>query len=256
LHRLRSEASWQKKNPAQNAEKICHDALVHALLVYRPEQRVRLAPCHTRRALLFAAVGACAFAAKPSDFWNKEDPARWTSAEIQRLLTDSPWAKGIDVHLEGEGPGANTERSSGRLGRSANTSVPNPELKPKFPGTVRWASAKPILTALKMELPHELAGHYVISVSGVPVISGTSADDSFDALKQVSFLQMKGKDAIQPGIIQAHPDDTSTVLFGFLPSMVDVSMEKAVNFSTKLGPLDVRAKFNLKEMRYRGELSL
>jgi hypothetical protein len=229
---------------------------VHASLVYRPEQCILLTACHTRRALLLAALGACAFGAKPADFWNKEDPAHWTSAEIQRLLTDSPWAKGIDVHLPGEGPHAEADLSNGRRGRSGSASVPNPELKPKFPGTVRWASAKPILVALKMELPPDLAGHYVISVSGVPVISGTSADDSFDALKLVTSLQMKGKEAIQPGVIQANPEDTSTVLFGFLPSMVDVSGEKTVNFSTKLGPLDVRAKFNLKEMRYRGELSL
>jgi hypothetical protein len=229
---------------------------VHASLVYRPEKRIQSAPCHTRRALLFAAAGACAFGAKPSDFWNKEDPAHWTSADIQRLLTDSPWAKGIDVHLEGEGPHADPDLSNSRRGRSGSASVPNPDLKPKFPGTVRWASAKPILAALKMELPPELAGHYVISVSGVPVISGTSADQSFEDLKLVTSLQMKGKEALQPGIIQANPEDTSTVLFAFLPSMVDISGEKAINFVTKLGPLDVRAKFNLKEMRYRGALSL
>jgi hypothetical protein len=252
---LCAKAGREKKNPAKT-DAICHDALVYASLVYRPKQRIPVDFCHTRRALLLAAAAACAFGAKPSDFWNKEDPAHWTSAEIQRLLTDSPWAKGIDVHLPGEGPGADPERSSGRRGRGSSGSVPNPELKPKFPGTVRWASAKPILMALKMELPHELAGHYVISVSGVPVISGTSADDSFEDLKQVTSLQIKGKEAIQPGIIQANPEDTSTVLFGFLPSMVEVSGEKAASFSTKLGPLDVRAKFNLKEMHYRGELSL
>ncbi|HMF78627.1 MAG TPA: hypothetical protein VK604_23425 [Bryobacteraceae bacterium] len=224
-------------------------------------------PGNTRRALLLAAAGACipswnrVFGAKRVDFWNTEDPAKWSSGEIQKLLTESPWAKGIDVQLPGYGPGPGAGQSGGgRGGRKSrggtNGSAPNPGLSPKFPGTVRWASAKPILMALKMELPHELAGHYVISVSGVPVISGASSDDSFDGLKQVTLLRPKGKDSIPPGIIMADSQDTSTLLFGFLPQLADLSGEKPVSFSMKMGPLNVKAKFNPKEMRYRGDLAL
>jgi hypothetical protein len=214
----------------------------------------------SRRSLIVSALAACACAAKPPEFWNTEDPGNWSSAEIQQLLNASPWAKPVNLHLPGSGPNPGTTRPAGRSGRYSRNSgpitAPDPGLSPNFQGTVRWASAKPIQLALKLELPPEFAHHYVISVSGVPVISGSSSDESYDALKQVTSLQAKGKDPIQPGIIQPDSKDTSTLLFGFLQQLVDVSDAKLLSFSTAMGPLQVKARFNPKEMQYRGELAV
>ncbi len=144
----------------------------------------------------------------------------------------------------------------GSSGGATNPSASSP----RFPGVVRWVSAKPMLLALKLQLPADLEHHYVIGVSGLPVISGhsggTDNTDSFEALKEVTSLQVKGQDPAQPGIIQEDPNDTSTLLFGFLNQFLDLTKAKTATFTTALGPLNVKAKFDLARMTYKGELAV
>src|ERR1017187_6711042 len=42
----------------------------------------------------------------------------------------------------------------------------------EYHGVVRWVSAKPIQEALKSPVPEGLANAYVISVSGIPIVTG------------------------------------------------------------------------------------
>lgn len=205
------------------------------------------------------------FSAKSSEFWNTEDPSQWSSEQIQQLTTDSPWAKPVTAEVKAYSPqtgglGGGGRRGGGtRMGRSGGTSNPSAS-SPKFPGVVRWMSAKPILLALKLQLPPDFAHHYVIGVTGLPVVSGHSegADntDSFEGLKEVTYLQVKGQEAAQPGIIQQDPNDTSTVLFGFLNQFLDLTKAKTATFTTTMGPLNVKAKFDLARMTYKGELAV
>lgn len=205
------------------------------------------------------------FAAKSSDFWNTEDPSQWTSEQIQQLTTDSPWAKPITAEVKAyspQTPGAGVGGRRGgstRIGRSGGSSNSS-AASPKFPGIVRWVSAKPMLLALKLQLPPDFAHHYVIGVTGLPVISGHAAgaddSDSFDPLKDSTYLQLKGQEAAQPGIIQQDANDTSTVLFGFLNQFLDLTKAKTATFTTTMGPLNVKAKFDLARMTYKGELAV
>src|SRR5271167_4461190 len=54
----------------------------------------------TRRGVLMLASGV-GFAAwgrlygANSEFWNKKEPAEWTSAEIDQLISKSPWARQV-----------------------------------------------------------------------------------------------------------------------------------------------------------------
>lgn len=210
-------------------------------------------------------VRAWPFAAKFSDFWNNEDPSQWTSEQIHELTTDSPWAKSITAEVKAYSPqtpaaGVGGRRGgSTRMGRSGGSSNPSAS-SPKFPGVVRWVSAKPMLLALKLQLPPDFAHHYVIGVTGLPVISGhgEGADnsDSFEGLKEATYLQVKGQEPAQPGIIQQDPNDTSTVLFGFLQQFLDLTKAKTATFTTTMGPLNVKAKFDLARMTYKGELAV
>jgi len=203
--------------------------------------------------------------AKSSDFWNTEDPSEWSKDEIQRLITDSPWAKPVTGEVkeyvpQSSGGGSGGRRGGGgRMGRTGGSSRSSPN-SPKFPGVVRWVSAKPMLLALKLQLPLDFTQHYVIGVSGLPVISGHGAgaadNDSYDPLKETTYMKVKGQDAIQPGIIQQDPHDTSTVLFGFLDQFLDLSKAKVVTFTTSMGPLNVRTRFELAHMTYKGELAV
>lgn len=200
------------------------------------------------------------FPAKSQEFWNTEDPSQWSKEEIQQLSTDSPWAKPVSATVEAystQSPNAAGGRGGGRrYSRNSSTGT----TLPKFNGTVRWLSAKPMLLALKLQLPPDFANHYVIGVSGLPVISGhgegSDNTDSYDLLKESSFLETKGQEPAQPGIIQADPNDTSTLLFGFLNQFLDFSKAKSATFSAQMNPLSVKVKFDLTRMLYKGELAV
>lgn len=142
---------------------------------------------------------------------------------------------------------------------------------PSVQGTVRWESAKPVVEAMKAPLPDAFANHYVISISGFPLNGGRrrsqddsdsnssqSTDDMLDQLKSLTFLEPKGRDGAQPGVVQKSPSSGGgTIWFGFSKELLALKPEdKEVTFSTKLGRLLVKTKFNLKDMIYHGELAL
>jgi len=159
--------------------------------------------------------------------------------------------------------GGGMGRGRGRGGRQAAQS---------FKATIRWESAKPILEALKTPLPEAFADHYVISVSGLPLNSerrrtapdqedraesSQTPDEILDHLKVVTLLEPKGRDGAQPGIAQLQPSSAGrSVLFGFSKEILALKPDdKEVTFSTRVGRSNIKAKFNLKDMIYHGELA-
>ncbi|MEO7143481.1 MAG: hypothetical protein ABI165_08255 [Bryobacteraceae bacterium] len=57
------------------------------------------------------AVAVCAVVLYAADAWKTEDSSKWTSEDIQKILTDSPWAKRVNVS-----GGTSGERRGGRMG--------------------------------------------------------------------------------------------------------------------------------------------
>jgi hypothetical protein len=149
-----------------------------------------------------------------------------------------------------------------------------------YKGTVRWESAQPVLDALKTPLPDAFANHYVIAVIGFPLPAPQrryqdeqgdnpsrqsqddnpprrSQDDTFDNLKQFTTLQPKGKELAQAGVVQQQTSSNSNLLFGFSKDSLTLTKnDKEVLFSTTLGRLVIRAKFDPKEMLYHGQLAV
>lgn len=200
------------------------------------------------------------FPAKTEDFWNTEDPSQWTKEQVTQLSSDSPWAKPVTAEVKAYSPGSNSGGGGRRMRGGRNSTATGSSTAPKFPGTVRWVSAKPMLLALKLQLPPDFEHHYVIGVSGLPIVSGhgEGADntDTYDLLKESSYLETKGQEPAQPGVIQADPNDTSTLLFGFLNQFLDFSKAKSATFSAEFNPLSVKVKFDLTRMIYKGELAV
>jgi hypothetical protein len=203
--------------------------------------------------------------APEDDFWNTKAPESWTPEEIEALTTKSPWAKPVSAQVNAYSPLSNTGGGGRRgMGRSTSRAGANSGVgSPKFQGVVRWASAKPIRLALKLQFPPSLAAHFVISVSGLPIVSGhgnddssSGAADSYDGLKAQTSLQVKGQEAIQPGVIEPDKNETSTLYFGFLPQLVQLDGDKTVTFTTIMAPLNVKAKFELKQMKFKGDLAI
>jgi hypothetical protein len=229
----------------------------------------------TRRVALLslggiAATGWTRLFAGGADFWNKKDPSEWSGEEVNQLTTKSPWAKEVSSSYTpsgGRGPASSTPDGGG-LGGHRSREIPGIPSQP-YKGTIRWESAKPVMDALKAPLAEVFADHYVISVTGFPVTafgggkprsgSNASMEDVLDHLKGITFLQAKDKRDVQPGIVQQPPAGTlgTTILFGFSKEIITLTPDdKEVVFVTEFGRLGIKAKFNLKEMLYRGELAI
>jgi hypothetical protein len=243
----------------------------------------------TRRELLLAGLSLApsirAVAYSSGEFWNDKPASEWSEKETERLLTKSPWAKQFSTEIsfasmptrDGPGPGGGTP--GGRAG-GAPTGGPGmggpgvdggPGAASGGPGggfrikaVVRWESAAPIREASKRQFPSDPAGCYIIGVSGLmPRGDAAGAQPrrpnergQTEALRETSVLQRKGKDSIVP----VHIDEVATdnILLFYFPNDTDpISLDdKEVIFRTKLGPIEVKARFAVKEMRYQGKLAL
>ena len=212
-----------------------------------------------------AAAGTTTLLAADVDFWNKKEPAEWSSDEIERLLTKSPWAKEVAGIYEEGAQGSSSSRlgqigeqvgvngagaGRGKRGRGAATGPAQAK------GAVVWESAAPILAARKKALPPEFKDHYVIGVSGI-ALPQMADDQLFDQLKQFTSMQPNDQPPVQPGVARKLEGSANAILLGFSFDAVELTAEdKSIAFTTWLGHLVIKTKFETKDMLYRGKLAL
>src|ERR1700694_5961109 len=77
---------------------------------------------YTRILQLGAAGLACAVALLATDFWKTKDSSQWTSEEVNKLLSDSPWAK--EMNVTSQQPGADQRRGNGTGRRGGGIGFP------------------------------------------------------------------------------------------------------------------------------------
>ena len=67
-----------------------------------------------------------------------------------------------------------------------------------------------------------------------------------------------GRRDAQPGVVQQPVSAAyGTIWFGFDRDYLNIKQDdKEASFTTQFGRLTIKAKFNLKEMLYRGELAI
>jgi hypothetical protein len=174
---------------------------------------------------------------------------------------------------EGGGRGG---RGGGRGGDIEGGSAPQgPEV------VVRWENAPPVLEATKLKLPADLVDHYAISITGLPpqmlaaILAGgrgrgegappEAAQPEDPAERQKAMLDRllhsvtltaKGRDP-QGADLMRQAFNNQTLIFGFAKQGFPLSpTDKDVQFQLKLGALTVKAKFEPKEMTYKGVLAL
>jgi len=63
-----------------------------------------------------AVLGLCVLDLPGDDFWNKKKPGDWSSEEVQRVLTDSPWARPAKVSREAGGSRQGSPEGRGGTG--------------------------------------------------------------------------------------------------------------------------------------------
>ena len=210
-----------------------------------------------------AAFGCRAFGAK--DFWNDRKPEQWTPAEVKELLSKSPWAKDAEVKDNGEVGSVGAPRAGRRAqtsrtqGGTAQSSSPKIEWK----ACVRWDSALPVREALKGAGPKDFEQFYILNVIGNLPNAIPSADNPGDQaalayMKETTKLQHKGDEIHLARLEDAPASELSPagVWFYFSRMLALMPEDKEATFVTKMGPLEVKCKFTLKDMLYHGNLEL
>ena len=221
----------------------------------------------TRRSVMLAAMGVPAavqgLASAAKEFWDEKFPEDWTAAEVQLIVNDSPWAQKAEVKFNG-GPGgtAGFSRSgyyspADQVKYSGGAATPSPGT---FHALVRWASAKPVCAANK-GTPDGASQFYMLSLTGdFPDAAKPSegADpvvetERGDMLRSYTKLDRTGDAPIYLDHIQ--PVAGGEMYYFSRMDPIKPS-NKEITFSTKIGALEFKAKFQLKDMLYRGKLEL
>jgi hypothetical protein len=239
-------------------------------------------------------VGAClALQAARKDFWETKDSSGWSDGEKQVLLSQSPWAKQGLARMEVEkkerkGPGYGTDgrpdtgppdvrpgaTPGGRRSVPIGEEVPpvpsaDPGPSVQFPVLARWETAKPIRLAGGPELPEVPGQFYVIRLRGLPLMRPPKAKPGevvpnpnqgmLEAIKEGSRLERKDKPAIPCARLFAGSGDNSNEVILFFPRIggdeITVA-DKLVTLEIRFAPFHLSVRFPLKDMLYKGELSL
>jgi hypothetical protein len=206
-------------------------------------------------------------AGKP--FWEERDPKDWTPAEVEEMLNRSPWAAaahisffaggGEAVGLPRPDPFGNNRspRVNGRGG--AKGTAPTDSNPGSFHAVARWESARPVWSAARSR--NDDAGRfYIVALIGdLPDLGGAGDDDAAARtqrsvmMRESTRLERKGEspiylDHVEPG--------KGGDFFYFSRLEPIKAGNKEITFTTRMGPLEIKAKFSLKEMMYRGKLEL
>ena len=221
----------------------------------------------TRRDILMLPFAAAPLLASPAnEFWNDKAPENWTDEEVQQMLTKSPWAKEAAVSVFGGAGGSLTNRNGAmnRNGVVTNTGRQRANGSPttsdptdlRYKAIVRWESALPIREALKTKPAEALADYYILAVVGDLTLADPDADEAqrasrLEMMKEYTKLDRHGGPIPLANLELVKKEGT---LFYF--SRAEPIKDGQVTFWTRLGPVEVKCKFSVKEMTYRGKLEL
>jgi len=228
----------------------------------------------SRRALLGGAL-VCAFAPRlnaAAPFWDRKPATAWTPEEITQLLTRSPWARETNIDFEQTegghvevpvGGGATGQEGVGR--GAADGKDPTAGVMRRAPVEVRWESSQAIRDAAQLPLAQIFAGRYVISVSNIPPeimrrsrnVAGMTYDDLMNELQGAATLESPGREPAGAGLVKRVPGTENGYLFGFDKELMPLTgNEKEIDFVLRTARVSVKAKFEPKNMVYRGKPAL
>jgi hypothetical protein len=241
------------------------------------------------RCTLAGTVGAWLLAwatVTAADFWQEKDFTVWSRQQVDKMLTDSPWAHRVTLVVsslreEALGgfqagsfsPGAGVVCLSSDCGGlvSGDSSNPEPQRVRRVSVMVAWVSASPFRQALvRGQTAHDTPitldqqrqvkddePFYTLAVIGLPVRLAAQAG-TLDELKTRTSLKPHRKAPIAPADIRAFDEGDYSVRVEFLfPKTTAIALDdKAVEFTTKLGNVGLTKTFKLSDMKVGGRLAL
>ena len=231
-----------------------------------------------------------------ADFWESKPFTNWSDKEIDKLIKDSPWARQSNFELgaagrgaakgggglssgfpdaagdaggDGGGGGGGGGRGGGRGGPQGGGGGDAPPVA-TAPVMMRWVTALPVKQAMmKRQYGAEVGTSadakkslerveqsYVLYVATTPAAARGLARAK-DALMAATALNIKGKEAIHPQDIQFGENPAATEVYMVFPRTTAIGVDdKEVEFVTRLGGMNVKYKFKLKDMVYNGKLEI
>ena len=247
----------------------------------------------TRATLIL--IGAVALQAARKDFWETKDPSSWSPQEKETILFQSPWARDglarivFEKQPQPAGPGYT---SDGRIDTGMPDAKPSPganygargvpigqEIPPvpkptpgspvQFQVLARWETAEPVRLAGAPELSGSGGQFYIIRLRGLPLMPPPKVrpgeppvnpnEDMLAAIKQGSRLELRGRQPIHCAhLFTGTAEHTNEVLL-FFPRGSGGAItlaDKTVTLDVRFAPYHLRVNFALKEMVYKGRLSL
>lgn len=227
--------------------------------------------------------------------WERETFPDLTEEYVDKVLTDSPWAKpstlpfkfsmparrmvpvsefaqiGEPLGFPKGWPGSTgTGQSSGRMPRIDDGNAPPAHTEIYL--TTRWSSALPVRQALAlhqygrgglgnakaMELLRGSDDEYVVDVAGFPVGTIPQGVRRFEAqLLETATLVVKGRKAVKATATSVPEHGNHLIATLRFPRMENLSdAEGLIEFAAVAGPMDIRQKFKLRDMTFKGRLEL
>jgi len=261
-----------------------------------------------RNTFVISVMLTAAVVALAAEFWDKKPFGEWTDKEVERILTDSPWAKNVPAKIQtpagmggpdmrgpgmggsgtggpgmggpgmggpgGGGPGMGGPGGGGPgMGGPGGPGMGGPSGMPQMTAMVRWQSALAVRRALARakygaeasaaeeakKFLAETPSHYVLALENLPPMPPqVDAARMQEGLKTQSSLSRKGKEPLLPEEVRAEQTGSQSLRVLLLFPRTDpiVIEDKEVEFSTRVGPFELRRKFKLKEMTADGKLEL
>lgn len=240
--------------------------------------------------LLTAAAAAEIWQQKPPAEWSDKDCLKLMSKSPwakETALSGGPTRQPgmgrmeVDPSQGAPGPGeqigAGLERTGGggrggRGGGMGGGDMGGGGMPPAMPkANVRWESAAPYQEAMKKMHAEgasagDIEGFYVITVTGLKLGLGGRGGNTpsveqmaraRERMKDQAQLTRKGKDPLGCAKVDGTPSPEGTTLRFYFPRSEPITLDdKDVTFETKMGPMELKTKFALKEMVWSGKLAL
>jgi hypothetical protein len=208
------------------------------------------------------ALAVCAWAA---DFWQAKPFTEWNDKEVQKLLSNSPWAREVSVPMA-MGGGGGTGKGGGKRGGGGGDGgdVPltgpasggggnlspragtqdvggggTPASAPTMTLTISWRTALPVRQAVAKQkfgadagtspdakkMIEEPQKYYAVLVSGFPGRMAQSGDRMKEELLKNTTLAIKGKDSIAPADIQSGGNERTAAVLFLFPKTAAIDAD-------------------------------
>lgn len=218
-----------------------------------------------------------------AEFWERKEYPTWSKNEVDKMLTDSPWAQSFDISFRLDpferGPetwkdiSLTKDRSTIEGGSPVGgIGVPPRGAKAEAYMVIRWSSALPVRQAVVIdrfgveglrspearEILDETPEFYVVEIFGVPaIVAYQGAQVIQDEIHRTAALVTHSGRALRPESVYVPVHGEHLSITARFPRTVPLTLEdKQVDFQGRGGPFEFHQRFKLKSMMYEGRLEL